>query len=345
MHALTTLVAASLPALVLAGGLHPALNGRASGFSRPSKVSHRAIHAKRNQTYTITDLYQGDSFFNDWTFYSETDPTGGMVNYVDVNTAKSRGLTYVESGGATVFAVDSTNDITEGSYRDSVRITSNKTYSGGLFIADFQAMPTGCSTWPAWWSVGPNWPAAGEMDIIEGVNGVGTNQMTLHSNSGCTLDSSLSPAQFSGDISGTQCASSDGDDSGCAILDPSNQSFAAGFNQANGGVFAHLWNSDGVSIWRFARDEIPSDITAKTPNPGSWGKPIAFWSSNTCDMSSHFYQHSLVLDVTLCGDWAGASYSASSCPGTCAQAVANASNFANAKWVVNYIAVYNGISG
>lgn len=42
-----------------------------------------------------------------------------------------------------------------------VRLQSQKTYSGGLFIADIVAMPYGCSVWPAYWSVGPDWPAAG----------------------------------------------------------------------------------------------------------------------------------------------------------------------------------------
>ncbi|KAI6094383.1 hypothetical protein EDD16DRAFT_1503298, partial [Pisolithus croceorrhizus] len=38
-------------------------------------------------------------------------------------------------------------------------------------------------------SVGPNWPYAGEIDIVEGVNNQATNQMTLHSgtSSACTL--------------------------------------------------------------------------------------------------------------------------------------------------------------
>lgn len=42
-----------------------------------------------------------------------------------------------------------------------VRISSKRTYNHGLFIADFFAMPHGCSVWPAYWSVGPNWPSAG----------------------------------------------------------------------------------------------------------------------------------------------------------------------------------------
>jgi beta-glucanase (GH16 family) len=51
-----------------------------------------------------------------------------------------------------------------------MRITTTKTYNGGLFIADFERMPFGCSLWPAYWSVGSDWPNGGEIDILEGVN-------------------------------------------------------------------------------------------------------------------------------------------------------------------------------
>ena len=50
----------------------------------------------------------------------------------------------------------------------SVRISSKKKYTGGLFIADIYSMPHGCSVWPAYWSIGAgkDWPLAGEIDII-----------------------------------------------------------------------------------------------------------------------------------------------------------------------------------
>ena len=56
-----------------------------------------------------------------------------------------------------------------------MRITTTKTYNGGLFIADFKRMPFGCSLWPAYWSCGNDWPTNGEIDILEGVN----DQVTL----------------------------------------------------------------------------------------------------------------------------------------------------------------------
>ena len=36
----------------------------------------------------------------------------------------------------------------------------------GLFIGDFSHMPGVCGTWPAFWMVGPNWPAGGEMGTL-----------------------------------------------------------------------------------------------------------------------------------------------------------------------------------
>jgi hypothetical protein len=198
------------------------------------------------------------------------------------------------------------------------------------------------------------------------VNNQATNRYTLHTSKGCT--SSQRSIKPSGKIGNKQCATINGDNTGCAFSDPDGSSYGAGFNAANGGVFAHLWDQSGIKIWHFARSDIPQDISAignnatttGSPNPDSWGPPVAFWSSDTCDMGSHFHDHSLVFDTTLCGDWAGATYGASGCPGTCDQAVADPSNFkseyslfihilpqlwptrppTDAKWKINYVSVY-----
>ncbi|KAG6868732.1 hypothetical protein C0993_011311 [Termitomyces sp. T159_Od127] len=202
-------------------------------------------------------------------------------------------------------------------------------------------MPHGCGVWPAYWSVGPDWPRSGEIDIIEGVHNRETNQYTLHTSAGCTLSSGSVRLDADTQVLGKQCASSVNSNAGCAFLDKDTRSYGKGFNLLAGGVFAHLWNTDGIKVWHFARGEIPEDIEQKQPNPSAWGEPVAFWSSAACNIDSHFSEHSLVIDTTLCGDFGTATYSTSGCPGTCAQAVANPSNFKFAKWKLNYIAVYN----
>ena len=88
-----------------------------------------------------------------------------------------------------------------GQYRNSVRVHSKKHYSGGLFILDVEHIPTGCSSWPAFWFCGPDWPIGGEVrsfnrswrrahfvasqiDVMESVHLGSRNQMTLHTDDG-----------------------------------------------------------------------------------------------------------------------------------------------------------------
>ena len=65
------------------------------------------------------------------------------------------------------------------------------------------------------------------------------------------------------------------------------------------------WVDSGISVWFFPRSSIPSDITASTPVPDGWGKPLAHWPSTDCAPATFFKDHVQIFDTTLCGDWAG----------------------------------------
>ncbi|EPT03012.1 hypothetical protein FOMPIDRAFT_1028995 [Fomitopsis schrenkii] len=329
----------ALAALVLALPLSAsALHSDGSIRRRHAGVAHSPAFMRRAANYTIKDHFVGEDFLQ-WTFFDSQDPTGGLVQYLDAEQAIADGLATVDCDNTTTLAVDANQTVSVGGNRNSVRISSPETYSSGLFIADFAAMPFGCGIWPAYWTVGTttDWPDSGEIDIIEGVNLNTENQITLHSGPGCTLNST---ANTTAHLVSTECTSSAGADAGCAYAQQDPRSFGAGFNKAGGGVFAHLWNTDGVTVWFFSRDEIPQDITSQNPDPTSWGTPTAIFPSTGCDMATHFYSHTIVLDTTICGDWAGPQYASSGCPGTCQEAVANATNFVDAQWKVNYISVY-----
>lgn len=307
--------------------------------SRRSRHVARQAGGKSQGTgkaWKQTDRYEGENFLAGWDFFRKGDPTHGLVNYVDAETAGKKHLAIVD-GNEVVLSVDDKSVLREGDKRDSVRISTKKTYSGGLFIADFKAMPVGCSVWPAYWSVGPNWPSAGEIDVLEGVHNQETNQYTLHTAAGCSLDNTV---KTNGKALGTKCASSGADNTGCAFRDTDTRSYGHGFNKAGGGVYAHLWDSTGIKMWHFARAEIPQDITDGKPDPSKWSTPAAQFPSSSCNTAKYFYDHSLVLDTTLCGDWAGATYRSAGCPGTCQQRVADPNNFHDAKWRIKYIAVY-----
>ncbi|KAI0697837.1 glycoside hydrolase family 16 protein, partial [Cerioporus squamosus] len=271
-----------------------------------------------------------------WNFFTGADPTHGLVKFVDGDEASK--LAYVQDDGTVVLAVDNSNDLVNGN-RKSVRITTDDSFDRGLFIADIYAMPHGCSVWPAYWSLGAgaNWPDGGEIDIIEGVNEQMQNQVTLHSGDDCTLDQK---ADALSNKLGLTCTSSNGNNAGCAYQQKENNTYGHLFNMQAGGVYAHTLESDGISVWFFDRSAIPADITAKTPDPSSWGTPTAYFPNTHCDISARFKKQQLIFDITLCGDWAGAAYSQSSCPGICEDAVKNASNFDVAQWQIASVRVY-----
>ncbi|KAJ3515182.1 hypothetical protein NLJ89_g1928 [Agrocybe chaxingu] len=331
-----------LPVCVLAGKFQES-NLRSGHASHARSIRSRGNTGNNTgqsaRAFTLTDYYRGQSFLDGWDFFSGEDPTHGNVNYQTKENAIKKRLAYVQDDGTTILAVDNTSTVAVGGRRDSVRISTKKTWTGGLFIADFWSMPHGCSVWPAYWSLGPDWPNAGEIDVLEGVHEQETNSYTLHTSVGCEMSNIDKEASISNQVHPI-CASSGLDNRGCGFSDTDTRTYGKEFNLLAGGVFAHVWDDTGIKIWRFLRPEIPADITSKKPNPATWGTPAAFFPSTNCDIGAHFFEHSLVLDTTICGDLGNPTYATSGCPGTCAEAVANNANFKFARWQLNYIAVY-----
>jgi hypothetical protein len=289
--------------------------------------------------FTITDTFDYTNFFNEYTFFSGADPTNGFVTYTSDAAANASGLAGY-SNSQVYLGVDSTTVNPPGG-RASVRLSSQKSYNHGLFIADIVHMPVGCGTWPAWWTFGPNWPASGEIDIIEGVNSQAFDQITLHTSAGCTMSSASSLA--SSNLANGNCQGN----SGCSISTTNSQGFGAGFNSIGGGVYAMQWESSGIDVWFFPRTAIPADITSGSPNPSGWGTPTAAFGGSGCNIDQHFMNHNIVFDTTFCGDWAGQSSSWASCAqstgvATCQEYVAaNPAAFKNAFWLINSVKVYS----
>ncbi|PCH33206.1 glycoside hydrolase family 16 protein [Wolfiporia cocos MD-104 SS10] len=335
-------------------------SGGGSGSS-PAKGSGTATASGSSPSSTSTSsspwklkqAYQGNSFFDGWSFFTASDPTDGTVEYVGQSTAASNNLTSINSAGHAIMRVDTTPKVSGN--RMSVRITTNYNYTGALVVLDAVHMPTGCGTWPAFWSNGPNWPAGGEIDIVEGVNTYTNNQATIHTNPGCTIPSnSSSVLDITGTVVGpTNCAAAQTDNQGCGIRSNSNISYGPGFNQIGGGVYAMQWDDNGVSVWFFPRSDIPSDITDGSPDSSGWGTPMANWPATGCNPSTYFYQHSAIFDTTLCGQWAGNVWSDTGAPGqsescasitgtsSCSEYVQNnGAAFADAYWEVGSVKIY-----
>jgi hypothetical protein len=295
--------------------------------------------------WVIQDTYQGQTFFDRWSFFSQGDPTHGTVDFLDRESAFSAGLVNVTSDDIVIMKGDNTTTLPSGAVRSSVRISSNTTYNTGLFILDLNKAPWGCGVWPAFWTCGPNWPYGGEIDILEGVHDNEHNQVTWHTGPGCNLIKSdgvnytgvaVGDSQFEVDCDGTLSGNP-----GCGITEWSRASYGPYFDSQGGGVFAMKWDDEGIAVWNFYRAAIPQDITdGQSPNPSTWGTPAALLSPSGCDPISFFSNHSIIFDITFCGDWAGNSYATSNCPGTCADRIMDPANFVNASWSINSLKVY-----
>ncbi|CAF9927851.1 MAG: hypothetical protein HETSPECPRED_006683 [Heterodermia speciosa] len=288
-------------------------------------------------SYVLEDDYTSNAFFSFFTFFTAADPTNGYVHYVDQGTAQNTGLLSIVNNQVHI-GVDS-NNVATGSGRNSVRITSNKSYNHGLFILDLAHMPGGVC-----WLVGPDWPNQGEIDIIEGVNDQTNNAMTLHTSDGCTIVDSNA---FTGTLATSNCyinAPGQATNAGCDIQSQDSRSYGAGFNAIGGGVIATEWTSDVINIWFFPRGTTPADISNGVPNPATWGAPVAQFDGS-CDIDSHFQNQQIVFDTTFCGDWAGAVWSSSAkCAAlapTCQSYVQNNPGaFADMYWLINSLKVY-----
>ncbi|KAH3755912.1 glycoside hydrolase family 16 protein [Pelomyxa schiedti] len=300
-------------------------------------------------SYSLVDSHIGNNFFDGFSFYSDDDPTNGYVYYTTAQEAWSWGLVSTTSSQATIKA-DSWS-VSSGSGRASVRIESTKTWNQGIFAIDLDHMPAGCGTWPAFWLCGPNWPNGGEIDIIEGVNVQVSDQTTLHTNDGC--DMSAEPSyMFTGNWgtgpSGNNAdncyvyASDQYSNQGCGIVTSESYTFGTPFNQKGGGVYALVWNSTGIASYFWLHNSVPSDLKSDQPNPNSWGTPYAYFMLGSNCASNHFYDQSIIINLTFCGDWAGSNFPYD-CPnmGTCDSYVQNnPSAFTESYFTINYLKVY-----
>ncbi|KAI8939458.1 hypothetical protein NX059_003234 [Plenodomus lindquistii] len=227
------------------------------------------------------------------------------------------------------------------------------------------------------------WPIGGEIDILEGVNDYDTNAVTLHTSTGCIVDNSttssadISVPPFTGTMATSDCdvAAPDQDKNvGCSIHAPSSlvqtgtgtgdmdtnttrplASYGTPFNTAGGGVYAMEWTSSSISVWLIPRNSTlhtsafpppstpSSNSTVTTPDPSTWGPPLAHFSGSGCDFSSRFKDLKIIFDTTFCGQWAGREWEEGGCMAktgvsTCEEYVLeNPGAFEEAFWEVGMV--------
>ena len=185
--------------------------------------------------YTLRDEITGRQFLDRFWFWNYADPTHGTVNYVDQLTAVANKLAYVDPNGKFVIRADNTTIVPAGQGRQSVRLHSKRLMGDGVLVGKFSWMPQGCATWPAFWTcINGDWPAGGEIDIVEGANDQGPrNLASLHTLYGCHI-----PGGYRSDQGGFTAQSDCAYQPGCSSAFTANNSYGPGFNQNGGGYFA-----------------------------------------------------------------------------------------------------------
>ncbi|KAF7981763.1 hypothetical protein HWV62_31827 [Athelia sp. TMB] len=277
-------------------------------------------------TYSLSSTVIGSEFLSAFSFEAIADPTHGFV----------------------------------GAGRKSVRIKSNAAYTTHVAIFNVNHMPEGCGTWPAIWEVNEaNWPGAGEIDIVEGVNNVTPNQSTLQliqnsARAPVVLFPLVESHKQEGNVDpasrttvGTDCNANDNGNAGCGVKSVDQASYGPAFNNAGGGWYALERTSSYIKVWFWERSatSVPSGVSggASSINTANWGEPTAFFPNTDCNISSSFGSLNIIINLTFCGDWAGQSsvYASSGCPSTCnAYVAANPSAFTNAYFDFASLRIY-----
>jgi len=183
-------------------------------------------------------------------------------------------------------------------------------------------MPAGCGNWPALWTVGPNWPNSGEIDVVEGSNKQCSNHVALHTSKGCSMYEStlLFSGEWikyhrTGEPSKDCHAYATPENYGCAINSRQEGSFGPIFNRNGGGYFIAELSDHSINVWFFTMDNVPDAIKHGEINPEEWPTPMAaFKMGPNCIYRDHFNDQVLVINNTFCGGYAGWPFLSDGCP-------------------------------
>ncbi|BGP44227.1 hypothetical protein JCM10450v2_000038 [Rhodotorula kratochvilovae] len=326
----------------------------ASAHSPSSPATHKRSQAKRASSYSLSGHYAGQELLDLFDFDTHSS-NGGIANYVDSSAAYEKDLVTIKDGRVHIRVSPTAED----GKLAAVKLSSKQQYSEGLYIWDIERMPQVCGAWPAIWSTGDNWPAGGEMDLVEYVSRQSMNGMSVHTTTGCWAGSSgyTGEAMMTDASQALNCDSDATDAQGCGFRTKENHTAGLGANYGMGGVYALEWATSGIKMWYFPRSEIPSDLKRKNPEPSSWKKPTLFVDEANCSpISNYFSAQTWVINTEICGTWADgvwnsdnsyAGQNEGSCASrtgysTCAEyALAESPDFKHAYWRIGSLSVYN----
>eukprot|EP00392_Amoebophrya_sp_AT5.2_P001760 g1762.t1 len=289
----------------------PAASGPEPENSKPEKEN---LKKATNVPEGITETFavRGDELLSSGTFHLAAipEPTHGSVQYVNEPDLLFKALPETKQGKLIM-----DNKWTGTGYK-SFRFESKARFGPGTVILwDAERVPVGHGTWPAYWSTdAATWPNAGEIDMMEAVNMDTKMRSTLHTGTRVPAPCHALKCHDAGcPKQKHECEFNNSYDGCGGAWDRVN---GKKYNDAGGALHAMSWTKKWVRMWLWERKDIPkgllwSDVSelGKIAD-GTMEGVYAEWSfeNGACD-SSEFLDHYYVINLTLCGDWAGKVFS------------------------------------
>ncbi len=303
-----------------------------------------------NNNYDFSEV---ENYF--FTTFPHDDPTLGDVVYDRMKWVNDDMIKLSENEGLYGFIKSRNDSLGFDSFRFTSKPFYNLNDDVQKILFVFKGkFPSANGVWPAWWLNGSrqdewlykennsisdesldaysgigqfyntpspvnctDWPAAGEVDIIETINGNNIIHNTIHT---CPQ---MCDSEWNGDGTIINCANATATDpnSGC-----SGKSYKVDLPE---GTFACLWENNS---FRFYHWEPEADVRAesgplsKSPKPENWSESflknhVRFLETKTkCDSNRHqdwqcdncegknwceFVNLKMIFNITLCGKWAG----------------------------------------
>jgi len=313
--------------------------------------NHFFILDFENNNYDFSEV---DKYF--FTNFPHDDPTLGDVIYDRLKWVNDDMIKLSEFDGLYGFIKSRNDTLGFDSFRFTSKPYYNLNDDVQKIVFVFKGkFPSAKGVWPAWWLNGSrqdewlykesiqsvsdefldnysgigrfyntpspvnctDWPAAGEVDIIETINGDNIIHNTIHT---CPQ---MCDSEWNDDGVIINCAKATPTDpnSGCSGIPYKLTSVE--------GTFACLWENNSIRFYYWEPDsDLRSDggPLSKSPEPENWSESflknhVRFLDTKTkCDTNSHqdwqcencegknrceFVNLKMIFNITLCGKWAG----------------------------------------
>jgi len=282
------------------------MNGQCSGKSGGFRLNMKA---------------EGRDFINHFTFV-EIDDVHGAHQFTSKEEAKRQSTIHLDGdvvqlkfGGLRPPSYHG-----EAFKRYAVNIHTNKAWdpeNGFLAVMHYRRIPYGCGVWPSFWAMNSDkvWPGGGELDIMEFASH-SPNKVTFHIAGKCELDRQKMAqcAPVGRSLQGNADCETNYfiNKMGCM---PNQRQPDGEFFSKNPGVMAAEWTSEHIIIYHIPEASIPQDLNQERPDTSGWQKWVVAYLPLQPNCKDTIGPQELVLNMQLCGDWAGGTFGTDKCSG------------------------------